>query len=1083
MILQRRGELFPPFALVGRAFPVVNRSPKPLNTGKKTNMSMKTFFLSASLVLGLPLAGAQFQIGVLNFTVPDGFEMEQVAGPGLVERPVEADFDEQGRLYVTDSSGSNDKVDKQLEQKPHRVVRLEDTDGDGRFDKTTVFADKLMFPEGAMWYDGSFYVAAPPSIWKLTDTDGDGVADRREEWFKGKTLTGCANDLHGPYLGLDGWIYWCKGAFAQQTYERPGKSPFVTRAAHIFRRRPESDLIEPVMTGGMDNPVEVAFTATGERFFTTTFFQHPGGGQRDGLIHAIYGGVYGKPNNVLDDQKRTGDLMPVLTHLGPAAPCGLLRYESEALGKEYKDNLFSCAFNLHKVLRHELEPAGATFKSKDSDFLSSDNTDFHPTDVLEDADGSLLVVNTGGWYKLCCPTSQLYKPDVLGAIYRIRRKGVAPLEDPCGLKMKWAEVGPEDLVRRFSDKRPAVRRRTLASLSKMGEQAVPALERMVTSTGSADARTRQVESIFAEHAVNAIWALTRIPGEHARAAVRVALNYSDPSVRHAALNSISAWRDAASFHEVEQALQDKNPQIQRAAAEALGRLGKPDSVPAILMAAETLHQDRILEHSLCYALIEIANSSATRDALTHAVSGAAKRVAFIALDQMDNSDLKAEEITPLLTERDPLLRETARWIASHHSSWGEQLASWFSGELTHEGLSDSDRQQLQTLLVSLSANTAVQGVMARSATNNNLALPNRVLALRSMAQANFKEAPALCADAAQECLKAADADLLSAGIAAARSFNLKTNAFPELQEVLKEIGSNSKLPALLRFEALSALPAGNFTLSPEIFDLAVSKTAPSEPVAVRNGAALVLTKAKLSDDQLLALARTFRAAGPLEVSKLLGAYENCSDEKIGTAVIEALRGSKGAAAVSRDSVKQRFGKFPTLVQDAAMQLVESMNLDSASQRTHIDALLKELKEGDVRRGQAIFNSAKAACSSCHAIGYMGGNVGPDLTRIGQVRNERDLLEAVVYPSASFVRSYEPIIVATKSGDDYSGILRKDAPDEVVLATGPGAEVRLARNDITDMRPGSVSIMPAGLDQQLTRPELADLIAFLRATRW
>jgi hypothetical protein len=97
-----------------------------------------------------------------------------------------------------------------------------------------------MFPEGAMWYDGSLYVAAPPSIWRLTDSDGDGVADRREEWFQGKTLTTCANDLHGPYLGLDGWIYWCKGAFAEQTHARDGRPPLVTRASHIFRRKPGS---------------------------------------------------------------------------------------------------------------------------------------------------------------------------------------------------------------------------------------------------------------------------------------------------------------------------------------------------------------------------------------------------------------------------------------------------------------------------------------------------------------------------------------------------------------------------------------------------------------------------------------------------------------------------------------------------------------------------------------------------------------------------------------------------------------------------------------------------------------------------
>src|SRR5262245_28176668 len=126
---------------------------------------------------------AQFKFATQTLTVPDGFEVQIVAGPPLVDRPIAADFDEQGRLYVTDSSGATDKAEKQLQDKPHRIVRLEDTDGDGHFDKTTVFADKMMFPEGAMWFHGSLYVAAPPSIWKLTDTDGDGVADKREEWF------------------------------------------------------------------------------------------------------------------------------------------------------------------------------------------------------------------------------------------------------------------------------------------------------------------------------------------------------------------------------------------------------------------------------------------------------------------------------------------------------------------------------------------------------------------------------------------------------------------------------------------------------------------------------------------------------------------------------------------------------------------------------------------------------------------------------------------------------------------------------------------------------------------------------------
>ena len=111
-----------------------------------------------------------------------------------------------------------------------------------------------------------------------------------------------------------------------------------------------------------------------------------------------------------------------------------------------------------------------------------------------------------------------------------------------------------------------------------------------------------------------------------------------------------------------------------------------------------------------------------------------------------------------------------------------------------------------------------------------------------------------------------------------------------------------------------------------------------------------------------------------------------------------------------------------------------------------------------------------------------GNLGPDLTKIGQVRAERDLLEAIVYPSASFVRSYEPMSVATRDGRTFSGILKKDAPDEVVLALTADKEERIPRETVEEMAPGTVSVMPAGLDRQLTPGEMADLIAFLRACR-
>src|SRR5438093_13199533 len=118
---------------------------------------MNHFALRTAVAISLiapPAFAAQFKFPNQTFTVPDGFEVELVAGPPLVERPVSADFDEQGRHYVTDSSGSNEKVQKQLEDKPHRILRLEPANAEGRFEKSSVFADKIMFPEGAMWLDG-----------------------------------------------------------------------------------------------------------------------------------------------------------------------------------------------------------------------------------------------------------------------------------------------------------------------------------------------------------------------------------------------------------------------------------------------------------------------------------------------------------------------------------------------------------------------------------------------------------------------------------------------------------------------------------------------------------------------------------------------------------------------------------------------------------------------------------------------------------------------------------------------------------------------------------------------------------------
>jgi putative membrane-bound dehydrogenase-like protein len=1016
-----------------------------------------------------PLFSAQFKFGTQTFTVPDGFEVELVAGPPLVDRPIGASFDDQGRLYVTDSAGVNDKVEKQLQDRPHRIVRLEDTNGDGKFDKQTVFADKMMFPEGILWHAGAVYCGAPPTIWKLEDTNGDGVADKREEWFKGGTLGGCANDIHGPYLGPDGWIYWTKGGFVKMNLDRPGRTPITDRAAHIFRARPDGSEVEPVMSGGMDNPVEVAFLPDGEAFFTTTFFVNPEAGRRDAIVHLIYGAVYPKISDVLEDLQRTGDLLPPLTHLGPAVPSGLMAYQSRAFGNNFSLDLFSTQFNLHKVQRHALEPSGAGYRSRDIDFLVSDSTDFHPTDVLEDADGSLLVLDTGGWYKLCCPSSQLAKSDVLGAIYRVRRSSMARPEDARGLKISWKESSPAQLTRLLDDERPAVRHRAVEELARRGEAALEALAGALKRGNSVERRR------------NALWALTQMNSAKAREMVRGAFSETDPEVRKVAIHSAGLNRDTAALPKLVDLLKAGSPQVQRCAATALGRLEKKEAAPALLAAAPG-PADRILEHSIIYALIEIADADALRPGLK-AENPFTQRAALIALDQLRPSALKPANITSYLLSSDAMLRETSRWIASHHLDWGDELSGFFKHRLmSSTELSRAEQDELQRQLGEFARTPAIQDLLASTAADSSMRRESRLVSLRAMGQSRLKEVPKEWSKPLEGCLGAKDEQLTRQSVATIRALSQLKGGVTNLNEQLLQVARDSHQPDEVRLDAIAAISGALPKFDDTLVDFLIGGIDSSRPPVQRTTAANILGRAPLSKEQLEKLTEALPSLGPMEVSRVTTAFENCSDEATGMKLVQALKRSSGFKGMRADMLKTRLAKFPESVQKEGEQLMRLLNVDLAQQRARLEELQGGLLGGDHRRGQAIFNSTRAACVTCHTIGYLGGHVGPDLTRIGSVRTERDLLESIVYPSASFARAYEPVIVETRDGEQHSGILKGETPESVQLVEGAGVEERLARANILSMRPGAVSVMPEGLEQQLTREELADLVAFLKSLK-
>jgi putative membrane-bound dehydrogenase-like protein len=952
--------------------------------------SVCALFASLAGVASLPAATVPVTVEGRLFQIEEGFTLERVAGPDLAPRPVSASVDDRGRLFVTDSSGSNLPPADQLKDPTHRILCLEDSNGDGRYDRSTVFADRVMFPQGCLWHDGWVYVAAPPSIWRFRDTNGDGSADQREEWFKGGTLTGCANDIHGPHLGPDGYLYWTKGAFAEQHHDRPGRRPIHDRAAHILRARPDGSDLDVVMSGGMDNPVEVAFTPDGEPLFTSTFIDFTQPGRRDGVGHAIYGGVFGKENSVLDDRnviRTSPDLLHPFIQLGAAAPSGFCRYQSAAFGPAHRDNLFVSTFNLHRISRHVLRPDGSTYASSDSDFVVSEDADFHPTDVLEDADGSLLIIDTGGWYKLCCPTSQLAKPDVLGGIYRVKRVGARHTSDSSSRRRLVAPPSATGLVWKL-------KQAALARDSKRASDFRIPLRNFLTKNAPPDA-------------------------------------------------------------------------LLRIAIEGLGRIGDKPSIPSLLDAAVKVSEPQ-LEHAILFALVEINDATPLRAALA---TGPAprRRAALIALDQFPGNNLSPEDVLPLLAEGDTRLWQAAQWIVSRHPEWSTSMVGWFRDQVDHPAHRGTAAQQFRFLTPSTEGRQLLGEIIHRP----SLGPTTRRAALTVMASVSPKDAPDSWKPLVSDCLREADSDFIRATVPVARLVSTD----PDVQSALLRISRSSVHPSDLRLAALAAMPNG-WNVDADAFKLLVE----SGPSRV---AAETLARASLSDPQRLALTAAVQSAAPMPLLALLPIYQPGGDASLGSSLVDALRSAHSKSSLRPELVRSILARFPDDVRQAGESIVLELNSDSTRQSAHLDQLLAELKSfsTDIRRGQAVFMDAKAACYTCHRIGYLGGKVGPDLTRIGEARTERDLLESIVYPNASFVRSYEPVLLTTRDGSEINGVLQSESDREFVVVSGPGSEQRIPRGDVTDQRPGSVSLMPAGLDSQISRQELADLLAFLKNTRW
>jgi putative heme-binding domain-containing protein len=629
----------------------------------------------------------------------------------------------------------------------------------------------------------------------------------------------------------------------------------------------------------------------------------------------------------------------------------------------------------------------------------------------------------------------------------------------------------EDLITLLGDPRPAVAHRAIESLAQ--------------AAGTDDALSRLGEIALSHQSPalrrNAVWALARINHRSARALVCAFLSDPDEIVRQAAIHTAGLWRDDFCVLRLIELLSAPSPHNRLAAAVALGRIGAKIAVPALLQAAGE-PADRQLEHALTYALIEIADPAGTAAALK-SNNARVLRTAMVALDQMDGGGLDPQLVARLLASAQPILKETSSWIVGRHHDWAPALAGVLGERLIRADLPATERSDLERQLGKFAQSAPIQELLVARLRDPSVSPAARRSCLEAMSASGLKEnqVPSAWIKALTNLLDGdrSSAELIPLAVATIRALPLTRETAGKLLGRLLAIAGDDRNSPELRLNALAAVPRGLANIDEGVFAFLLRPTEPEQTVAMRTTAADVLARAKLTQLQLTRLADALCTAGPVEVDRLLSAFEQSTDESVGLKLLNVLGQASAFSSLRVDSLKAHLAKYGPAVQKQAEALFARINVDAAKQKARLEQLTTILSAGNVRRGQLVFHSEKAACFTCHAIGYRGGTVGPDLTKIGAVRAERDLLEAIIFPSASLVRSFEPIAVATSDGKVYNGLLRGETADELLLTTGVNQEARIVRRDIEEIRPSTVSIMPAGLDQQLTHQELADLVAFLR----
>jgi putative heme-binding domain-containing protein len=383
---------------------------------------------------------------------------------------------------------------------------------------------------------------------------------------------------------------------------------------------------------------------------------------------------------------------------------------------------------------------------------------------------------------------------------------------------------------------------------------------------------------------------------------------------------------------------------------------------------------------------------------------------------------------------------------------------------------------LRGFLVAQSADKALQSLVAELVQSPKTDAGKRLLLLEVMQRSSVSKYPPSWVAAVRVALQSKQPAVLLQAVRIAGERHLSVD------DLLKPIAFDRSHSVELRAETLIAMSPRLKDIDTAALRWLASELKRDHPPLPQLTVARAIAAAPWNGEQLVELAKSLSSADPLTAPVLLRAFEKSQSETVGLALVKSLSDSKAVKSLPAAELNRLFRKYPAIVQTAAKPLLAKLGVNPAEQERRMTELLKLTDGGNAERGRVLFHSKKAACAGCHTVAGQGGKVGPDLTTIGKIRQPRDLVEALAFPSATIARGFRTYIIVTDAGKIHTGIISRETSSEIVLRTAELAEIRIPRGSIEALRESPTSIMPQGLDKTLSAEELRDLLAYLRSRK-